>query len=688
MPRVAAARRSETRRRITVGDTAWLAVVPATVLMLLAIVVVGPWIGNGIFAPGEVRFWPLFVSQVNPEPIEHGRFAVALTAPLVLSALTIVGVRRWSRREASSTVDALVVGIQLLAVAFVVLCFLQQVHEILGPLYAGSDEQTPDIRLTFYNAKTLLVAALVTAGMLAALGSMRARERLTSWTAETRHRGIVVGVLAVLVTIVWVMPGLYTEHTVAGANPQVFYHVAFPLDEAFAVLDGRTPMVDFTAQYGSLWAFASAGGMWIFGETVGVWVTLALIATSLGMLAIFAVLRRAAGSSVRGLLLFLPVLATSFFLVQGPRETRYTYGNYFGTFPIRYAGPSVLAWLLARHLGAERPRQAWALFLFAGFVALNNADAGIPALGATVAALLWTGGRPTRRGLGRLALEAAAGLLGAFVLVSLLTLVRAGDLPDPDVMLRFSRLFGLAGFGAFAMPVIGLHTVVYVTFVAAIGVATARALRAAPDRLLTGMLAWSGVFGLGAGAYFAARSSPENLVAVFFPWSFALALLLVPVVRSLGVAWWRQRPAVGAVFCVFGFLVMACSLAQLPTPWEQLDRLQHRRAALYAQPLGQSFVAKHTNRGDAAVVLVTLGHRIGVNLGIDDVSPYAEAYSIPARAQLDDVIAALRAAGGRKLFIDGTRVDSAMLAALHRRGFASGPIERRTGTVMLTDTEG
>ena len=688
MPGVAAVRRSAPTRTITVGDTAWLAVVPATLLMLAAIVVVGPWIGDGFFAPGDVRFWPTFVSQVNPEPVERGRFAVAVLAPLVLSALTILAVRRWPRRTASRTTDALVVGVQLLAVVFAVLCFLQQVDEILGPLYAGSDEQTPDIRLTFFDARTLLVAALLTAVLLAALGNARLRERLARWTGESRVRGIVAGALALLLTAIWVLPGLYTEHTITGANPQVFYHVPFPLDEAFAVLDGRTPMVDFTAQYGSLWAFASAGGMAIFGETIGVWVTLALIAPRLGMLAIVAVLRRAAGSSIRGLLLFLPVLATSFFLVLGPLEARYTYGNYFGTFPIRYAGPSVLAWLLARQLGGDRPRQVWALFLFAGFVALNNADAGTPAIAATLAALLWTGGRPTRRGLGRLALQAGGGLLGAFALVSLLTLVRAGGLPDPSVMLRFSRLFGMAGFGVFEMPVIGLHTVVYLTFVAAIGVATVRALRADADRLLTGMLAWSGVFGLGVGGYFAGRSSPENLVAVFFPWSFALALLLVPVVRSLGTEWWRRRPAVAAVFCLFGFLVMACSLAQLPTPWGQLDRLRQSGPAIYAAPPGQAFVAAHVRRGESAAVLIGLGHRIGRNLGITNVSPYAELLSMPAREQMDETIAALRAAGGTKIFVSVSSVDDEMLRALQDDGFTPGAIDQRSGVAVLTDSRG
>jgi hypothetical protein len=91
-----------------------------------------------------------------------------------------------------------------------------------------------------------------------------------------------------------------------------------------------------------------------------------------------------------------------------------------------------------------------------GLVALNNVDVGVPALGATLAALLWGGSGPT-------------------------------------------------------MPLLGLHVAIYLTYVAAIGTATVRAVRGEDGRLLTGLLAWSGVFGLGVGAYFAGRSTPDDL---------------------------------------------------------------------------------------------------------------------------------------------------------------------------------
>ena len=669
-------------RTIEPGDAAWLAAVPTAILAVLAIVLVGPRLGETVFAPEHVRFWSNYVSEVHPEPVEQGRFLLALAAPLLLASLAAAAVRR-GPLPAWRGLDALVVAIQAAVVGFAVLSLLQQQRSLLGTLYPP--EEVPAIPLGFFTTTTLVVAAAATAALVWAIGDARLRASSMRWTRETRARRIAAGCAAAGAIAVWLSHALYTEGTIGAAEPEVLFHIQFPLDETFAVLGGRTPLVDYVAQYGSLWPYVAAAVMSALGDSTGVWVATALSATGLGMLAVYAVLRCAAHSSIRGLLLFLPVLATSFFMLGGTLERRYTYGDYFGTFPIRYAGPALLAWLVARHLGGARPRRAWILFVAAGLVALNNADVGIPALGATVAALLWGHRDLTRTSAARLALAAAGGLLAAFALVSLLTVVRAGALPDLGLLVRFSRLFASAGFGLVEMPTIGLHLVVYLTYVAALGAATVRLLRGEADRLLTGMLAWCAVFGLGAGAYFAGRSTPENLVATFFPWSFALALLLIPALRSLDVAWWRQRAPVAAIACVFAFLVAACSLAQTPTPWEQLDRLQRSGRPVLAEPAGQRFVARHTRRGESAAILVLLGHRIGVNLGVADVSPYSNSIAMPSTEQLDEAIAALRSAGGKKLFVVTSFTAPDMTQALADAGFARAGEDAREKTALWVD---
>jgi hypothetical protein len=665
---------------LTAGDAAWLAVAPTAALSILAIAVLGPPLGRTLLGPETAHFWSRLQVGVHPEPVEHGRFVVALGAPLLLSALTLLAVRR-GLRLAPRMRDLLVVATQAAVLAFAAICVLAQ-EEAFGPLYPAS-ELNP-VLYRYFTPPTLLAAGAGTAVLVVLVRHAGVHAALLRWTRETRARAIVAGTLAVVATVVWLSHGIFTESTIGAAYRDVVYHLQFTMDETFAVLDGRSPLVDFAAQYGSVLPYAYAAAMSLLGDSLGVWVALALFTTGLGMLAVYAVLRRVTHSSMYGLLLFLPVLAASFYRVGGTLDERYTFGNYYGTFPLRYAGPSLLAWLVARHLGGARPRRVWLLFLAAGLVALNNADAGIPALGATVAAVLWAGPRPLRTHLARLAVGATAGLAGAFALVSALTLLRAGALPDLGLLLRFSRLFASAGFAMVEMPTLGLHLVVFATFSAAIGLATVRALDGSADRTLTGMLAWIGVFGLGNGAYFAGRSTPENLIAMFFPWSFALALLLPSALESIRTSE-RARPPLAAIGCAFLMLLMAMTLAQTPTPWGQLERLQHPTAAIFAEPWGQTFVDRHTRRGEHAAILVLLGHRIGANLGVVNVSPYTAMGTMPTAEQLTETIRTLRDAGGRKLFLLADTTSYDMEAALQRAGFALADEDPQTHTTLWMD---
>jgi len=219
-------------------------------------------------------------------------------------------------------------------------------------------------------------------------------------------------------------------------------------------------------------------------------------------------------------------------------------------------------------------RRFWLLFTVAGLGLINNGDFGVAALGASIAALLWTTPDvPKRPGRLRLLGMVVAGLVTALSLVALLTLLRAGSLPQPERFADYARTYAVGGFALMPVPgVLGVHLLLYLTYVAAIAVATVRALRGAPNRVLTGMLAWAGVFGLGAGMYWVGRSHPDALKHEFAAWALALSLLTIAAVGELAAPRLRQT-AIGAFVALFGFGVAACSLAQTPTPWSQIDRL-------------------------------------------------------------------------------------------------------------------
>lgn len=668
-------RRARTRA-LTTGEVVWIAAIPAVLLGVLAVALLGGPLGRALLTPDPIRFFELFEEEVRPEPVEQGRYLVAVAMPLLLAAGALVLGRRrsWSASIAS---DALVTTGQALVAAFAVVCLLQQ-HALLGPLYPTTGPQPRPI--DYFNDRTILVAAAGTLAFVLAIRRPEVWRRCAAWTRDSPLRAAAAAAVALLALVIWLAPGINTEATIRGAHFQILYHLQFTMDETFAVLDHRSPLVDYAAQYSSLWPYPLAAAMSLLGTTVGVWVTLALILTGLGMLAIYNVLRRAAHSAIVGLLLFLPLLAVSFTEIHGTEAKRYSFENYFGTFPLRYAGPCLLAWLVARHLDGDRPRARWPLFLAAGLVVLNNSDVGLGAAVATFAALLWAGGRPTWASVGRLAGAAAGGVAAACALVSLLTLARAGELPHLGLLMRFSRLFGVYGFAMFPMPRIGVHLAIYATFVGALGLATVRAVQDEPDRLLTGMLAWSAVFGFGAGAYFAGGSTPDNLPAVFFPWAFALALLLIPAIRSIPDASSR-RPPLAAAVCVFFFGVMVCSLAQTPTPWGQLDRLDRTARPILARPHGQAFIAAHTYAGERIAALGLLGHRIGFSVGVVNVSPYSNSLVIATPQQLDETLAMLRVEGGRKVFLDMKLTDAEIQGEVEQAGyrFAGADPTGRTG---------
>jgi len=654
-------------RPLSAGETAWLAALPCAALTVALVIALGPAVGDVLLPRSSVRFFEASLRQLAPEPHEQGRFLVALLGPLMLAGATVLLARRPPRLRAG-LVAPLVWGAQLALVAFAVLCVVVQ----RGLVFAYPGYQ-PITQQYFTNA-TYLVALLGAGALVALVRSDGARRRIASWARASTARQVAWTLAAALLIAIWLLHAFNTEHTVLNENQPAAYHIQFTLDETYAVIDGRSPLVDFAAQYGSLWPYPVAAIMSLLGPSVGAFTALMLLISGIALLAIYDVLRRLARSPLHGFLLFAPFLATTFFLLRGPLENRYTVATIFSDYPMRFAGPWLLAWLTARHLDSARSardRRTWPLFLAAGLVVMNNTDHGTAALLGLLAALLWTDAPPWRARLRSLALNAAAGLAGAYALVALLTLLRAGALPDPSLMVRFARLFALAGFAMLPMPAIGIHLVLYATFVAALALATVRALGGLDpgERALTGILAFVAVFGLISGSYYVGRSHPEVLVTSFAAWSLALALLALVALRRLAVAP-RRWPEPAAAAAIFAFCVAACSLAQTPTPWSQLHRLRHTASIGFARPGGQEFIVRHIRRGERVAILQTLGHRIGANLHVTDVAPYTGEASMPAVDQLDDTLRILRAEGGTKVFIQvgGTEIPD-LRPALEAAGY-------------------
>jgi len=673
-------RASPPRRTLAPADAAWAALIPCALLALAAILLLAPPLGGVLFPVRRIDFWPSLAGDVAREPAEQTAFLLALGAVVLLSGAVLASTRR--PLSLPARVSRLAVGGGQWALCAVLLAALaaQRLDR-----YEATYTLGPTLRYVYFTWPTLAFAAALAASVPLLLRTEATRRRLAELLRETRARRRVAIALAASFAAAWLLTAINVDASVGNVNPAVRDMMPWSFDETYAILDGRAPLLDFHAQYGQLWPYLAALALAIVGSGMGAWTGVMAAIGGAALLAVFALLRRVTRSSLAALALFAPFVATSFFMERGPLENRYGPANLYTIFPVRYAGPYLLAWLLARRLDGRRPRRDAVVFLCAGLVVLNNPEFGIPALGATIAAYLWAVPPRTPRAAARLAGAAAAGLLGALALVALLTFARSGALPRFGLLFEFARLYGVSGWGMLPMKPLGLHLVVFATFAAAATLATVRTVNRDPDVVFTGMLGWSGIFGLGAGAYFVGRSHPDVLVNLFSAWALALSLLAVAAVRALAARPSRRPHAVELAVLV-GFGLAVASLAQTPAPWSQLERLaDDTPTAVFRDNAYTHFLAAHTRRGERVAILNAGGHRYAYDLGLDNVSPYASSLAIVTVHQLRTTVDALRAAGGRKLFVALPATDPAAIAYLQRHGFAVARVEQTTQELELID---
>jgi hypothetical protein len=226
-----------------------------------------------------------------------------------------------------------------------------------------------------------------------------------------------------------------------------------------------------------------------------------------------------------------------------------------------------------------------------------------------------------------------------------------------ELLVRYGRVFVNGGFANLPLPRLGFHLVVSATFAAAGAVAAVHVSRSRGGELLAAMLGWCAVFGLGASVYYYAyRSHPDVLINLFSIWSLTLALLLVAALREAPRRF--RVPSVPALIVTFGFAVAACTLAQTPSPFEQVRRIGQPTQSANGVPAGgfrpralARLVAARTRPGEAVAIISPLGHRVAREAGVVNVSPYTGFEQMPAREQLDETVAILRREGGATVFV-------------------------------------
>lgn len=621
---------TERVRTLTPGELAWVALIPCALATLAAIVLLGPPLAQILFQAGSDALWPpgWWEARGRPEPVKHASYLLALLGPLLLATVVLAGARRGVRLQ-PRVVRALVVTGHGLLLAFVIVAVLGQRELIVIGRLDVPLQPIFSIGTLAAAAALVVVSVVVLQQRRAAVAALVAR--------ETTVRRAACLALAGLVTALWLLETVTTDGLVEDQG-----QMNWTLNDAFAVLNGRTPLVDYHLLYGKLVPYPAALALKLFGTTAFVYTLFLTILSALALMAVYAVFRRVARSSLLALGLFVPFVA-----LTGLRHMMIM----AGMWPMRYGGAYAVAWLTARHIDARGERWgAWVIFFIGGLAAINSMEFGLGALAASIAALLCARPPRSRREVVQLGGAVVGGVAGAVVVVCAGTLLHAGALPNPALLMEWPRIFTTLGWFSLPVPGASLHLVVYATFTAAIAVAAVRVARDADDALLSGMLMWSGVFGLVAGSYYVGRAEDLKLLSMFSAWGFALVLLTLVCVRALA-AGERRRPTIPQLLVLLGFAIAVCSVVQMPSPVVQLERLTRATPPLAYRPAAERFVRDRTLPGEKVAILLPLGHRIAHNLGRENVSPFGFSNAIVTTSQMRTLIDALQDEGVTEVFL-------------------------------------
>jgi hypothetical protein len=626
-------------------DLAWLGAIAAAAVLAAAFAWLAPALADLYPSPSQ-HFFQTWAVKVNPEPLEDVRAMLALATPFAVAlGVLLLG----TGRPPTRSLDPPIVGVQIAGVTLIALCVLRQPHAlILAPDYLQ-----PYLLSGPNLIAGVLIGVVITAFLLRWSGPP---PKLLPTLRRLAGRPRLVLALAALITLVFLLPAVITDATVGHNGIWTSRDVGLHAEDYLAVVNGRTPLVDYIGEYANLLPFAVAPMLAGFGSSVTAFTVLMSALSAVAFLAVFGVFAEVTRRPWLALALFVPFLALSLFPWHDDGPYRQFDGNYYAILPDRLLGPFLLAWLCALTVRGRRV-PGWTLFLLAGLTAINNSEFGLGALIASALALMLGSERsiPLSRRLLDLCRSAAIGLAAAVAIVCTVTLVRTGSFPDPALLNYYSRLVLRQSFGLLPMPSLGLHWAMYATYAGALVAATVRYVRREPDRTLTAMLAFAGAFGLISGMYYVGRSNELQLMILFPVWSLCLALVAWGAAGALrsarGDTVRLRRLLIPAAAALIGFGVMVSAIYRVSPPWRQVRRIQETGPSSYDLPNAQRFIESHTHTGDRVLVLGTpVDHRLADRAGVINVSPLNSLIALISSGEAERSLDQLQDDHGTQVF--------------------------------------
>ncbi len=633
------------RPAMSAEDLVWVGAIAAAALLALVFS-----FGTGrlatLYPEPRAHVFAAWRPLIQPEPREEVRSILALATPFALAAVVLAfGTRQPGRRA----LDPLIVAAQAVAAGLLVWAVLEQ------PRASGFflDYFQPYLLSAPNLIAGVVIGLLIAAGLLRWRGVLPATVRpALGWL---RAHSVLAVAIALLVTGLFLLPAVVTDASVGKMGPLASDHIPVQAEDYFAVVNGRTPLVDYIAQYVNLLPLALAPILAAFDSSITAFSVAMCVLSGVALLAVFGSFSETTRSRWWALALYVPFVGLALFPWHDIGAFRNNDATYYGVLPGRYLGPFVLAWLSVRSI--RRPVPVWALFFVAGLVLLNNAEFGSGALLALVVGLVagWDRSLPLRERIGRLTSEGALGLLGAAIFVSVVILIRSGELPDPRLLTYFNRQFLRDSYGLEPMPSLGLHWALYATYASALLLAAVRYVQGNSDRALTSMLAYSGAFGLATAMYFVGRSSQFQLMLLFPAWGLALAPLAWAAAGGLRSGRANRvrltRLLLPACAALIGFGVMVSAVDRVSPPWRQVDRITTGGPGANDLLAAQRYIQANTEPGERVLIIGTsLDHRLAERAGVENVSPLNDFTALVSGSEANRSLNQLEDAGGTQVF--------------------------------------
>ena len=199
---------------------------------------------------------------------------------------------------------------------------------------------------------------------------------IASLLEQLEGRGWVATAIAVTATALWLLPAVTTDATLPEAGPLATGHIATQTGDYFAVVNGRTPLVDYIAQYANLLPLAVEPVLSALRPLDRSFSILMCVLSAIGLLAVYGVFREVTAGSWTALALYLPFVALSLFPWNDEGPFREFNGNYFGVLPGASSDRS--CWPGSARSPCDGGFPLWALYrIRRASSSINNAEFGV-----------------------------------------------------------------------------------------------------------------------------------------------------------------------------------------------------------------------------------------------------------------------------------------------------------------------